>query len=129
MSYPKKILRLRPTRGIVSDVPANEVAAEFYTTGRNVLMRRGFASRVLGSRQVYATLPSDVLHLRYALAHWLSFGADDITALETTNQDDVSIASQDTVSQAWQWSTALLNGIPIATNGLDPLAYWAGNVG
>jgi len=129
MSYPKKILRLRPTRGIVSDVPANEIALEFYSTGRNVLMRRGFASRVLGSRQVYGTLPSEVLHLRYALGFWLVFGADDINALETTNQDDISITSQDAVTQAWQWSTALLNGIPIATNGLDPLSYWAGSVG
>lgn len=129
MSYPKKILRLRPTKGIVTDVPPNEVAPEFYTAGRNVLMRRGFASRVLGSRQVYATLPANVLHLRYALGYWLAFGAATIRALKTSAVSDVSMAGQHAIAEPWQWASALLNGIPIATNGADPLSYWAGNVG
>ena len=45
MSYPKKIVKVRPLGGIVNDLPAFEVAPEFYTSGRNVHLRASFAER------------------------------------------------------------------------------------
>lgn len=132
MSYPKKLLRLRPTRGVAADPPANEVSEEFYTGARNVHFREGFASRVLGSRAAYGTIPVDVLHMlnaRLATTNfWLFFGADEIHANETSNSDDVTGAALTPVTQPWQWSTTLLNGVPVVTNGLDLPRYWAGAV-
>lgn len=133
MSYPKRLLRLRPTRGIAADPPANEVTDEFYTGASNVHFRGGFAGRVLGSRAAYGTLPVDVLHMLNARIgttnFWLFFGADEIHALETSNSDDVTGAALSPVLQPWQWSSTLLNGVPVATNGLDLPRYWAGDVG
>lgn len=133
MSYPKKLLRLRPTKGVAADLPPNEVADEFYTSASNVHFRGGFAGRVLGSRAAYGTLPVDVLHMLNARIgttnFWLFFGADEIHALETSNSDDVTGSSLTPVTQPWQWSSTLLNGIPCVTNGLDPPRYWAGDVG
>jgi hypothetical protein len=132
VSYPKKLLKLRPARGIASDTPAHEVGPDFWTHGRNVQMRKGFAARVFGSRDVYGTLPVDVLHMLNARISttnfWLMFGADEIHALETSNSDDVTPAGGLTaVSQPWQIASTLLNGVPCFTNGLDAPHYWAGN--
>lgn len=133
MSYPKKMLRLRPTRGVAADPPANEVNEEFYTGASNVHFRAGFAGRVLGSRAVYGALPVAVLQMLNARIDttnfWLFFGADEIHANETSNSDDVTGAALTAVSQPWQWSTTLLNGVPVASNGLDSPRYWAGDVG
>ena len=54
MSYPKKLWRSRPVRGLALDVPASEVGDEFYTGGSNFNCRDGFAQRQGGSRAVYA---------------------------------------------------------------------------
>lgn len=134
MSYPKKLLRLKPTRGVAADLPPNEVAEDFYTGASNVHFRAGIAGRVLGSRAAYGTLPVDVLHMlnaRIATTNfWLFFGADEIHANETTNSSDVTPGGGLTaVTQPWQWSSGLLNGIPFASNGLDVPVYWGGDVG
>lgn len=133
MSYPKKLLRLRPVRGVAADPPANEVSEEFYTGASNVHFRRGFAGRVLGSRAAYGTLPVSVLHLlnaRIATTNfWLVFGASAIHAEETSNSNDITGAALTSVPEPWYWASTLLNGIPVATNGLDPPRYWAGSVG
>ncbi|HVJ30907.1 MAG TPA: hypothetical protein VNA66_11415 [Gammaproteobacteria bacterium] len=133
MTFPKKLLRLRPTRGVAADPAANEVGEDFYTGASNVLFRSGFAGRMLGSRAAYGTLPVDVLHMLNARIgstnFWLFFGADEIHANETSNSDDVTGAALTTVSQPHQWSSTLLNGVPVATNSLDAPRYWAGDVG
>lgn len=137
MSYPKKLLRLRPTKGLALDIPANEVPPDFYTGGTNVIFRDGFAQRVGGSRDAYTQSTTDpVFHIRNVRApggvtesnFWLIFGQDEIQALETSNITDVS-PSLTSVSSPWQWSTTLLNNLPIATNGLDAPIYWTGDTG
>jgi hypothetical protein len=60
---------------------------------------------------------------------WVFFGADEIHANETSNSDDVTGAALTAITQPWQWSSALLNGVPVATNGLDSPRYWGGDVG
>jgi hypothetical protein len=133
VSYPKKLLRLRPTRGVAADLPANEVGEDFYTGASNVHFREGFAGRVLGSRAAYGTLPVDVLHMLNARIgttnFWLFFGADEIHANETSNTTDVTGAALTSASAPWRWSSTLLNGVPCVTNGLDLPRYWAGDVG
>lgn len=134
MSYPKKLLRLRPTKGIASDTPPAELGEDHYSTGSNVLFRSGFAQRILGSRPVYGTLPVDpVLHILNARQDttnfWLFFGADEVHALETSNSDDVTPSGGLTaVTQPWQYSSTLLSGVPVFTNGFEKPQYWAGNV-
>lgn len=133
MSYPKKLLRFRPTKGIASDTPAHELGPDYYSTGGNVIFRPGFARRVGGSREVYGTLPVDVLHMLNARIDttnfWLFFGEDEVHALETSNSSDVTPASGLTVvDQPWQYASTLLNGVPVFTNGFEAPQYWAGNL-
>lgn len=138
MSYPKQLLRARPTRGLALDIPANEVGPDYYTGGSNVVFRDGFPQRIGGRRAVYAQSTTDpVFRLLNVRApggvtesnFWLVFGEDEIQALETSNIDDVTGSALTAITSPWQWSTTLLNNIPCCTNGIDAPRYWAGDVG
>jgi len=132
MSYPKKLARIRPIRGLNYDLPTYEVGDEFYTRGQNVQFRNAFASRVNGSRAVYGTLPVAVQHMLNARLGstnwWLIFGADEVHALETSNTYEVTpVGTLQTIANPWEYASTLLNGVPVFTNGLDLPQYWDGN--
>jgi hypothetical protein len=138
MSYPKKTLKVRPTRGVAIDLPANEVGPDYYTLARNVAFRNGFAERIAGRRAAYTqNNVNPVYHLLNVRApggitesnFWLVFGTASLKALETSNISDIEGAALTAVSHPWQWSSTLLNNIPCFTNGLDAPRYWAGDVG
>lgn len=135
MSYPKKTLKFRPTKGYAADTPTAELAEDFWGgVIQNVVFRNGFARRVGGSRAVYGTWPGSILHLLNARIdttnYWLGFENNAITARETSNSNDVTPAAGLTqVDNPWQYSSILLNGVPAFTNGLDAPHYWAGDVG
>lgn len=133
MSYPKKLLRLRPTKGLVADTPTSEVGPEFYTSGQNVVFRQGFATRVAGSRQAYASLTADpVMHIRNVqlggFNYWVTASDDAIYAVTSAAETNITPAGGLTaITDPYQWSSASLNGIPIFTNGENELLFWDGN--
>lgn len=138
MSYPKKLLRLRPTHGLALDVPPWEVGPDFWTSGNNVVFENVMAKRIGGTREVYAqNTTNPVYHLLNVRApggitesnFWLVFGAASLHALETSNISNIEGAALSTAPAAWYWSSTLLNNIPCFTNGLDIPRYWAGDVG
>src|SRR5690606_27338791 len=127
MRYPKQLLRLRPTKGIVSDTPSHEVGPEFYTAGQNVIFREGFASRIRGYRSAYDTALyssglTDILHaLNVRLGgtnYWLVFDDETAFAIESTNATEITVSGgMTTATQPAQFSSTLLNGIPVVSNG------------
>lgn len=122
---------LRPTGGHILDIAGIELSDQVLSLARNVNMRKGFPSRIRGRRAIYPVSPSPRLHLlNFTLNNfnwWLLFGGSDIIAAETSNSYDVSIAAQSAVTDTWQWSSTLLNGIPCFTNGKNAPHYWNGN--
>jgi hypothetical protein len=138
VTFPKRTIKVRPTRGVAVDLPANEVGPDFYTLARNVSFRNGFAERIAGRRQCYTqNNVNPVFHLLNVRApggvtesnFWLTFGTASIEALETSNINTITGSALSAVSSPWQWSSTLLNNIPCFTNGLDAPRYWAGDVG
>lgn len=128
MSYPKKILKFRPSKGLVNDLPAAEVAPDFWTNGANVHFRDGFGLRTQGHAQVYTGLQSTLRGIQNVVAggtnYWLYYGTNKIYAVETTNHTDITPSGISTVTDVNQWTLSLLNGIPIACNGVDAPYYW-----
>ena len=53
MTFPKNIIKVRPLGGIVNDLPAHEVAPQYYTNGENMHFRQSFAERTQGHAKVY----------------------------------------------------------------------------
>lgn len=97
--------------------------------------RKGFPSRVNGRRICYPVTaghaPTDPLHLLNlqlnAFNWWMVFGPTNIFGVEGTNSFDISLAGQIAVVNPREWSTTLLNGIPVFTNGKNELMFWDGN--
>lgn len=137
MSYPKRLLRLRPSRGIISDIPAHEIGPEYYSGGQNVIFRRGFPNRVKGSRDAYVAsiviaAPAQIFHLLNApLAGtnwWLVFEADGTAwAIEGSSASQIDNMLLSSVSSPSVYSSTLLNGIPIISNSTDDVVYWPGS--
>jgi hypothetical protein len=117
----------------VSDTPTPEVGPQFYTSGANVLFRNGFATRVGGSRMAYAASAVDpILHVRNVRLggnnYWVVAGEALTYAIGSGGETNITISGGLTsVSNPYEWASALLNGVPIFTNGADLLMYWDGN--
>lgn len=137
MSYPKQSLELRPTKGFISDTPAHEVGPDFWTVCDNVQFREGFAERVEGSRDAYETAlglvnPGQLLHgVNAELSdtnYWILIESDgSVWAIEGDNANQIDGALFQGVSNPFQLSSALLNGIPILSNSTDEPVYWPGS--
>lgn len=124
---------LRPFQGHVLDIDPIELSDNVLSQAHNVDMRRGFPSRIRGRRSAYAPpLPVDPYHaLNFNLLGfnwWVILGTVNAYALETSNEYNISPAvAFSAISNPHQWSSTLLNGIPVVTNGLDKPHYWNGN--
>jgi hypothetical protein len=107
-----------------------EVADTFLSLARNVHMRKGFPTRINGRRVAYDSTNGNALHLLNLSLNtfnwWMLFGASTIRAAEGSNLYDISMAGQLAVSNPREWSSALLNGIPVFTNGKNLPSYWVG---
>lgn len=129
MSYPKNIVQIRPTKGLVTDITAAEVSPDFWTGGDNVQFRDGFAERVGGYASVYATVQGKIRNLLNAqgggINYWLYFGLDTVYAVETTNHTDITpTAGLSGNANPNAWTSGLLNGIPFGNNAADEPIYW-----
>lgn len=122
---------LRPVGGHILDIDPSELSEQVLSLASNVHMRRGFPSRIRGRRSIYGPVPIEPYHLLNfelnTLNWWLLFGTNSIHAVETSNAYNVSIAGQSVIANPHQWSSTLLNGIPVFTNGIDAPHYWTGD--
>jgi hypothetical protein len=121
---------LRPSGGHILDIDSMEVSDRFLSRANNVHTRKGFPSRIGGRRVAYSTFGDNALHLmNFNLSSnwWLALKASSIEAIRSGASFDVSYATQQTISNPYEWSSGLLNGIPVFTNGKDPLLFWDGN--
>lgn len=123
--------QLRPIGGHILDIDALELSPQVLSLAKNVHMRRGFPSRIRGRRSIYDSIPIEPYHLlNFTLEGfnwWLLFGASTIYAIEGVNDYDVSIASQTAITNPHEWSSTLLNGVPVFSNGKNIPHYWTGN--
>lgn len=127
---------LRPSGGHILDIDASEIAQQFLSVAHNVHTRKGFPSRIGGRRIIYPVnaghAPNDPYHILNFFLNtnnwWALFGTDSIHAVEGGNTFDITpLAGLTSITNPFEWSSTLLNGIPVFTNGLDPLMFWDGS--
>lgn len=133
VSYPKKLLRLRPRRGVSSDQPAFMVGPDFFTQADNIIFRQQAAERAPNSVAIYdppSVAPYQLLNAQIGgVNFWVYIGATAAYAVETSNHTDITHASgQQSVTDIEKLSLGLLNGVPFFNNGLDEPMYWDGQV-
>lgn len=131
MSYPKRLLRLRPRRGVNSDLPSVAVGQDFWTQGDNVVFRQAVAERAPNTIAVYdppSVAPINLLNAQIGGTNFWIYASSSATyCVETTNHTDITHASGlQTVTNVGRLSLGLLNGVPFFNNSLDEPMYWAG---
>ena len=136
MTYPKQLLRLQPQRGFIADTADHEASEDFYTSCANVQFRDGFATRIEGFRNAYAAevatiAPGEFYHaLNTDLAGlnwWLMLEQDGTcNAIQAGTVSAIDNGLLSAVTSPWEYSSALLNGIPLVSNGRDEPVYWPG---
>lgn len=131
MSYPKRLARFAPKRGILRDLPDYDVPLDYYTSGMNVEFSEGFARSVLGARSVYEPLSAPPLGLAYTrlggVGHWIYVSEDEQHVADGSLHHDISNAYLQPVARAHFHQLFLLNGLPIHNNSFDPPMWWDGN--
>lgn len=131
MSLPKKIVKVRPLGGIVNDLPAFEVAPEFYTSGQNVHFRSSFAERTKGHAPVYSgilTTLRNIINCQVAgINYWLYHGTDKSSVVTGATHSDITKVGGITGSTiANKITSGLLNGVHFMNNGIDAPMFWDG---
>lgn len=133
MSYPKRLYRLRPRRGVASDQPAWSLPDEFYTQADNIIFRDGIAERAPSLAAVYdppSVAPYCLLNAQIGGTNfWIYIGATSAYAVQTSVHTEITHAStQQSNVNIEQLSLGLLNSVPFFNNALDEPMYWDGNV-
>lgn len=124
---------LRPSGGHILDIDSLEIGDQFLSLAHNIHTRKGFPTRINGRRVAYPDAPAGALHLLNLSLNtfnwWMVFGNNYIHGVEGSNDYDISLAGQLTVSNPREWISTLLNGIPVFTNGKDSVLFWDGDGG
>jgi hypothetical protein len=128
---------IRPTSGHILDIDASELADQYLSLARNVNTRKGFPSRISPRRIAYPVdsggAPNDAMHLLNLNLNtfnwWMLFGESNIMAVEGPNFYNISFPGQQTIVNPYEWSSTLLNGIPVFSNGKDVPLFWTGDGG
>ena len=131
MSFQNVTAKVRPTKGIVSDIAAFEVGPDFYTHARNVMFRDGFPDRNFGEMEVYGTPLHPPSYLQPVItqsgAFWVYAGDQNVSVVTGMTHSDISFAGQSLVGLGNAWTGGLINNIVFLNNGLDAPVYWDGN--
>ena len=122
---------IRPTSGHILDIDSQELAEQYLSLAHNVNTSRGFPTRIGARRAIYGAAPTDPLHLLNMNLNtfnwWMVFGTNKIYGVRGGSNNDITPASITAVSNTYEWSSTLLNGIPVFTNGKDAVGTWNGN--
>lgn len=132
MTFPKQQLRLRPRRGVASDLPFWAIGPDFFTQADNVFFRLGIAERAPSTVPVYdppSVAPRLLLNIQIGgINYWIYQGASSTFAVQTSVHTDITHAlGIQTVSDISKLSLGSLNGVPFLNNSLDEPMFWDGN--
>ena len=128
----KNLVQIRPKGGIVSDITPGELDDNFYTRGSNITFRSGSAQRADGYSTVFDACPVDPWLIQFVVRgnafYWIVCGSDAVWVWDTTAWTDITPVGLSAVLDPNDWTSTVLNGIPVFNNGLNPPFYWDLNV-
>lgn len=132
MSYPKKIYKMMPSKGLVSDIPAYELPPDAWSSVLNMQPKNGGMQLARPLDQCYGTLLDTPYHIQNVQAQgqnfWLYWGENTVSAAETSNPHvDLTPGGGLTSVDPEDIVSGQLNGLSIFTNGFDAPHYWNGD--
>lgn len=132
MSYPKKLYKMMPTKGLVSDVPPFELPPEAWSSIANMHPKNGGMQLSRPLDQAYGTLLATPYHIQNIQAQgqnfWLYWGASSVSNAETSNPHvDLTPGGGLTAVDPEDIISTQLNGLSVFTNGFDAPHWWTGS--
>lgn len=122
---------IRPIGGHILDIDSMEIADTLLSLAHNVNTRKGFPSRQGGRRTCYGAAPTDPRHLLNLFLNtfnwWMVFGTNKVYGVRAGVANDITPTVITAIANTFEWSSTLLNGIPVYTNGKDAAGFWNGN--
>ena len=127
---PQIIIPAAGQYGLVADQPAQELPVNAWSRVENMRFRGGCAERMGGHAAVFSAPSVTPYHLAAyqngASRYWVHFGLAAIYSDDGSTRTDLT-GTAPTGTAADKWSTAVLGGVLLATNGVDQPMYWGGN--
>jgi hypothetical protein len=126
---PHPLVKLRPG-SINVDVPPSEVVPEEWTSGVNFQFKDGFANRSLGWDAIFPATSQPPIHTINARQtgsynYWISCQPDGVFVTNGGSAwVDITPDIYTYTADPNAWTSALLNGIPVINNGINPPFYW-----
>jgi hypothetical protein len=118
--------------GLIKDAAPQELPPNAWTDARNMRFRDGYAQRIGGHLQVYATpsiTPYAVAPFITPASHfWVHLGLAAAFVDDGTTRTDISRTAPFTGTIDDRWMCSSFNGVFIANNGVDHPQFWGGNV-
>jgi hypothetical protein len=132
LSYPKKLYKMMPSKGLVSDLPPYELPAEAWSHVINMHTKNGGMQLARPTDKAYGSLLAVPYHIQNVQAQgqnfWLYWGDDTISAAETSNPHvDLTPGGGLTSVLPQNIISTQLNGLSIFTNGFDAPHWWTGS--
>lgn len=114
--------------GIVTDLPAEEVAPENWTGGSNIQFQ-DLATRRVGGYEPYAAplnaAPIFAIQITIAgVANWIYCTTDHVFVTDGALHTDITPAAGLLPVTPGMWTACILNGIPVLNNSLNAPFYW-----
>jgi len=116
--------------GIVTDITPEEVAADKWTSGRNVVFVNNATETAGGYGEFASPLsglgPLFAMNVVYgAESYWIYCTADGVFVTDGETHSDITPTEGLQTVEAGEWSGTILNGIPVLSNGKDAPFYWS----
>ena len=115
--------------GIITNMPSTDVT---WCTGRNVAFKPGSVYKILG-KTILTTIANKAIRAKFTFKAydnvWRTIVCSDSNIYSYTNNFtsllDITPASPPTSTAIDTWCFALIGGMPIISNGVNPLWQWS----
>ena len=116
--------------GIVKDINAWSLPPNYFTAGNNVRAEHGAIQKSPGYLEVMATCPVAPYYITNLQIggsnYWIVGGLTKIYVHNGSSWSDITRSSGDySATAAENWTSTVLGGILIMTNGIDDPQFWA----
>lgn len=120
------------SKGINADAMPEELGEGQWSAGMNVRFRDGFAERVRGMTQLFATPSVAPYHLASYVTpagrYWVHAGLQKVYADDGATRTEITPAAGSfTGAVLDRWSSGSLGGVLVMNNGKDIPVYWGGS--
>lgn len=121
-------------KGLIQDIPSQELPLNGWSYGVNVIFRDGSVMRSYGNQSAFSAPSVTPYHMEMLQTtnykYWVHCGLSKIYVDNGTGtRNDITPATAPTGSADDIWTGGVLDGIMVLGNGKDKPVYWAGNTG